>query len=472
MNNNITKNKRILIVDDEPDLCELLTMTVNAMDVEAKTAADLQQARRALKSRRFDLVLTDMRLPDGDGLELVSHIQKEYPGLPVAVITAHGSVESAVTALKNGAFDFLSKPLDLNNLRSIVATALQLDASEKSSQAALLGESDVMDTVRDIITRVARSQAPVQIRGESGTGKELVARMIHDASGRRTGEFIPVNCGAIPPELMESEFFGHRKGSFTGAVSDKDGLFQAADGGTLFLDEIAELPLPMQVKLLRVIQEKKVRPVGASSETAVDVRILSATHQDLAALASQHKFREDLYYRVNVIELPVPPLRARGDDVALLANAFLDKYANQHNASVKRLTPAALDALMHYGFPGNVRELENIIERAVTLCPNEQLEVSDLRLDDGRPADTPASSNTEDTAAPARMSRNWSRAVNPAARGCRAPGDRRCAGENALQQDCRGETSRAYVSPAALPHQEAGYRISRQSETAPAISGN
>ena len=379
------RKKRLLIVDDEPDLRELLSMTAHAMGLEATLAADLSGARDALGNDRFDLCLTDMRLPDGDGLELVSLIQGHYPGLPVAVITAHGSVESAVMALKNGAFDFLSKPLDLNNLRNIIATALQLDGAMPAAQDGLLGESTAMDTVRDIISRVARSQAPVHIRGESGTGKELVARMIHEASGRREGAFVPVNCGAIPPELMESEFFGHRKGSFTGAVSDKEGLFQAADGGTLFLDEIADLPLPMQVKLLRVIQEKKVRPVGASGETAVDVRILSATHQDLAALSKAHKFREDLYYRVNVIELPVPPLRERGDDILLLARAFLAKYASRYDAPAKSLSDAAADTLRHYNFPGNVRELENIIERAVTLCPNAVLDANDLRLETAEP---------------------------------------------------------------------------------------
>ncbi|MEM7612136.1 MAG: sigma-54 dependent transcriptional regulator [Pseudomonadota bacterium] len=380
MDASTSARQTVLIVDDEPDIRDLLGMTVSAMDLETKTAGDIASAKEKLSKRRFDLCLTDMRLPDGDGLQLVQYIQQQYPGLPVAVITAHGSVEAAVNALKSGAFDFLSKPLDLNNLRGIISTALQLDDATPDSAAKLLGNSAVMDGVRNVIDRVARSQAPVHIRGESGTGKELVARMIHDASGRREGEFVPVNCGAIPPELMESEFFGHRKGSFTGAVSDKDGLFQTADGGTLFLDEIAELPLPMQVKLLRVIQEKKVRPVGASTEQAVDVRILSATHQDLAALCKTHDFREDLYYRVNVIELPVPPLRERGDDIALLAEAFLDKYSRQYNAAAKSFSMHALSALIMYPFPGNVRELENIIERAVTLCANAELEVADLRL--------------------------------------------------------------------------------------------
>ncbi|MEO0575591.1 MAG: sigma-54 dependent transcriptional regulator [Pseudomonadota bacterium] len=386
-------NKCVLIVDDEPDIRDLLEMTVRAMNLDARTAPDIASAKQQLGKRSFDLCLTDMRLPDGDGLSLVSYLQNTSPGLPVAVITAHGSVESAVTALKNGAFDFLSKPLDLANLRSIISTALHLDSDSPNTSDALLGTSEVMDNVRDIIGRVARSQAPVHIRGESGTGKELVARMIHEASGRRDKAFVPVNCGAIPPELMESEFFGHRKGSFTGAVNDKEGLFQAADGGTLFLDEIAELPLPMQVKLLRVIQEKKVRPVGASKESSVDVRILSATHQDLAALSQSQEFREDLFYRVNVIELPVPPLRARGNDVLLLATAFLDKFAEQHNTTAKTLSAEARDALVGYGFPGNVRELENVIERAVTLCPGAILSHGDLNLEphianDKKPAAT------------------------------------------------------------------------------------
>ncbi|MEN7343165.1 MAG: sigma-54 dependent transcriptional regulator [Pseudomonadota bacterium] len=383
-------NRIVLVVDDEPDIRELLSMTISGMGIEAVEAASVRDAERQLKERAFDLCLTDMRLPDGDGLALVSKIQDLQPGLPVAVITAHGSVESAVTALKNGAFDFLSKPLDLNNLRNIVSTALQLGSDGSEDSTVLIGQSDVMNQVRDIISRVARSQAPVHIRGESGTGKELVARMIHEASGRRDQAFVPVNCGAIPHELMESELFGHRKGSFTGAVSDKEGLFQAADGGTLFLDEIAELPLPMQVKLLRVIQEKKVRPVGAAAEQPVDVRILSATHQDLAALSKAQSFREDLFYRVNVIELPVPPLRDRGSDVALLANRFLEQFADQHGVGRKTLTSDARAALSAYPFPGNVRELENIIERAVTLTAKETLDVDDLRLEPPSGSDTPA----------------------------------------------------------------------------------
>ncbi|MEL7024344.1 MAG: sigma-54 dependent transcriptional regulator [Pseudomonadota bacterium] len=373
-------NKHVLIVDDEPDIRDLLDMTVSSMGLKTTTAGSVGEAHTALEGGRFDLCLTDMRLPDGDGLDLVRHIEAQFASLPVAVITAHGSIEAAVTALKHGAFDFLSKPLDLNNLRSIIATALELHDAPDETASSLIGDSEAMDHVRDIIAKVARSQAPVHIRGESGTGKELVARMIHEASGRREREFVPVNCGAIPPDLMESEFFGHKRGSFTGAVSDKLGLFQSAEGGTLFLDEIAELPLAMQVKLLRVIQEKTVRPVGSAKETPVDVRILSATHQDLGALAKSQDFREDLYYRVNVIELPVPPLRARADDVLLLADAFLQRFGKQRDGASKTLTQAARQALKDYAFPGNVRELENAIERAVTLCPGPTIDVGDLQL--------------------------------------------------------------------------------------------
>lgn len=380
------QKKQVLIVDDEPDIRDLLDMTVSSMGLQTSTAGSIADAHSALQQKQFDLCLTDMRLPDGDGLDLVRHISDQHTAMPVAVITAHGSVESAVTALKHGAFDFLSKPLDLNNLRAIIATALELHDAPEGTGSSLLGESAAMDSVRDIIAKVARSQAPVHIRGESGTGKELVARMIHEASGRRDREFVPVNCGAIPPDLMESEFFGHKRGSFTGAVSDKQGLFQSADGGTLFLDEIAELPLGMQVKLLRVIQEKTVRPVGSAKEISVDVRILSATHQDLGALAKAQSFREDLYYRVNVIELPVPPLRARDEDVILLAEAFLKRFSGRRGSEAKVLSADAREALRHYSFPGNVRELENAIERAVTLCPNQVIDRSDLQLGPAHPA--------------------------------------------------------------------------------------
>ena len=362
-----------LVIDDEPDICELLSLTLGRMDVKTTSAADVASAKALLSEQRFNICLTDMRLPDGDGLELVAWMQTHAAGTPVAVITAHGNVETAVQALKLGAFDFISKPLDLGNLRTIVENALRLSTTvHQDSQ--LLGDSPLMHELREMIDKVSRSQAPVHIAGESGTGKELVAKLVHDSGPRANAPFVPVNCGAIPAELMESEFFGHRKGSFTGAVNDKAGLLQCAEGGTLFLDEIADLPLSMQVKLLRVIQEKKVRPVGASNEESVDVRILSATHQDLSAMVADGSFREDLYYRVNVIELRVPALRERGNDVILLANNILS-----------RLNPKATFAdsatvkLSKYAFPGNVRELENMLERAVTLSTSGLVEASDLQ---------------------------------------------------------------------------------------------
>ncbi len=370
------KRSTALVIDDEPDIRELLALTLGRMDVDTVLAGDLAAARRQLAEREFDICLTDMRLPDGNGLELVEWIQKHAPGMPVAVITAHGNVETAVQALKLGAFDFLTKPLDLQNLRNIVENALKLDRRPGAGDARLLGESPPMRQLRDMIDKVARSQAPVHISGESGTGKELVARLIHDSGPRRDGPFVPVNCGAIPAELMESEFFGHRKGSFTGAVSDKVGLVQAANGGTLFLDEIGDLPLAMQVKLLRVIQEQGVRPVGASREEQVDIRVLSATHMKLGELVANGRFREDLYYRINVIELRVPPLRERGDDVLLLADEILKRLGS----SLAILDEGAKSALCRYPFPGNVRELENLLERAVTLCASGTVTESDLNL--------------------------------------------------------------------------------------------
>jgi two-component system response regulator PilR (NtrC family) len=364
-----------LVIDDEPDICELLTLTLGRMNIRALAAADIASARQLLADNTFDLCLTDMRLPDGDGLELVEWMQAHLPGVPVAVITAHGNVETAVKALKLGAFDFISKPLDLGNLRSIVANALRLRDGDESGGSQLQGNSPPVEALREMVNKVARSQAPVHISGESGTGKELVARLIHDNGPRAAAPFVPVNCGAIPTELMESEFFGHRKGSFTGAVSDKAGLLQSAEHGTLFLDEIADLPLPMQVKLLRVIQEKTVRPVGAAAEEKVDVRILSATHRNLAEMVAAGEFREDLYYRINVIELHVPALRERGDDVLLLADHIL-----QHLDETATLEESARNALLGYAFPGNVRELENMLERAVTLCDSGKIMAEDLHM--------------------------------------------------------------------------------------------
>ena len=364
-----------LVIDDEPDICELLKLTLGRMDIRTETAMDVAAAKALLNAHDFDICLTDMRLPDGDGLELVEWIQGNAAGLPVAVITAHGNVETAVQALKLGAFDFISKPLDLGNLRTIVANALRVRATGTDSGSKLLGESESMRELRDMIAKVAQSQAPVHISGESGTGKELVARLIHDSGPRAEGPFVPVNCGAIPADLVESEFFGHRKGSFTGAVNDKAGLIQCAVDGTLFLDEIADLPLSMQVKLLRVIQEKKVRPVGAAREESVDIRILSATHKNLSQMVTDGEFREDLYYRINVIELHVPALRERGDDILLLAEHILHRL--QASAS---LDDGARDALLRYAFPGNVRELENMLERAVTLCTGGAIAADDLHM--------------------------------------------------------------------------------------------
>ncbi len=366
---------KALVVDDEPDICELLTMTLGRMNIDATAAPDLTSARALLDERDFDICLTDMRLPDGDGLELVEWIQVHATNLPVAVITAHGNVETAVQALKLGAFDFISKPLDLNHLRNIVENALKVEGKAPDQPSRLLGTSAAMLDLREMIDKVSRSQAPVHISGESGTGKELVARLIHDSGPRADGPFVPVNCGAIPSELMESEFFGHRKGSFTGAVSNKTGLIQSADGGTLFLDEIADLPLSMQVKLLRVIQEKTVRPVGAASEEPANARILSATHKNLSQMVAAGDFREDLFYRINVIELHVPALRDRGDDVIELAKHILGKL----DATAK-LDGSASSALLGYSFPGNVRELENMLERAVTLCTTGKISESDLHM--------------------------------------------------------------------------------------------
>lgn len=373
-----------LIVDDEPAIRELLNLTLTRMDVGCVLAADLKEARALLQSQPVDLCLTDMKLPDGSGLELVSHIQQHLAQVPVAVITAHGNVESAVQALKNGAFDFVSKPVDLNALRSLVSTALKLRERRASGDnrdaPRLLGQSPAIEQVRAMIAKVARSQAPVHISGESGTGKELVARLIHENGARAEGPFVAVNCGAIPAELMESEFFGHKKGSFTGAVADKDGLFQAAQGGTLFLDEVADLPLHMQVKLLRVIQEKAIRAIGAQRETPVDVRILSATHRHLGELVRAGKFREDLYYRIDVIELRVPPLRERLEDLSLLVEHILERLAHSMQRKPAQLASDAAAMLRAHPFPGNVRELENVLERAMTLADGEMIHASDVRL--------------------------------------------------------------------------------------------
>jgi len=410
-----------LIVDDEPDILQLLGITLSRMDILTCKAETITEAKDLLENNDFDFCLTDMRLPDGDGIDLIKHIQSSFPNLPVALITAHGNMDTAVEAMKAGAFDFLSKPVNLVALRSLISNAVNLNKirnkdsdienlsnndeaintlstklssstsppseipiKSSSQKKQLIGNSPAMLSLKKMILKLARSQAPVLINGESGTGKELVARLIHHKGPRLKQPFVPVNCGAIPSELMESEFFGHMKGSFTGAIKDKKGLFQMADGGTLFLDEIAELPIAMQVKLLRAIQEKAVRPVGSEHEIPVDTRILSATHRDLSFQVEQGTFRQDLYYRINVIELKVPSLKDRKEDIPQLVE-YLFKQMNLNSAASDqilktRLTQNALDGLMNYPFPGNIRELENILERAVTLVDEHNISLKDLNL--------------------------------------------------------------------------------------------
>ena len=376
-----------LIVDDEPDIRELLDITLSRMDIETISAENIAQAKEVLEQNKFDLCLTDMRLPDGNGIELIKYIQENFSDLPVAMITAHGNMEYAIEALKSGAFDFVSKPVDLNILRNLVNTALKLsksvtkeDEDNQNPEQGLLGKSESIKETRKKIQKLSRSQAPVYIHGESGVGKELVAKLIHEQGPRAENNFVPVNCGAIPAELMESEFFGHKKGSFTGATADKQGLFQAANGGTLFLDEVADLPLAMQVKLLRAIQEKAIRPIGAQEEISVNVRILSATHKNLNELTEKGDFRQDLYYRINVIELEVPSLREHPEDISILAKHLLKKIANEWQADTPELSGDALSALNNYAFPGNVRELENILERAMTLHEDNIITQADLQL--------------------------------------------------------------------------------------------
>jgi two-component system response regulator PilR (NtrC family) len=376
---------QILVVDDEADIRELLGMTLTRMGLEAHCAGTTAEALALLGKHEYELCLTDMRLPDGDGLTVLAHVSKHHPNLPVAVITAHGSTENAVAALKAGAFDYLAKPLALNQLRTLVRSALKLsdsnrraDAQEQSALPVLIGNSSVMEATRALIERLARSQAPIHVTGESGSGKELAARLIHLKGSRRDGPFVAVNCGAIPEALMESEFFGYRKGAFTGALADRDGFFQAASGGTLFLDEVADLPLQMQVKLLRAIQEKRVRKVGATGEEAVDVRIISATHRNLGDEVKGGAFRQDLYYRLNVIELKMPSLREMREDIPLLAQAVLERQCEGREPP--RLAVEAQTELSRYDFPGNVRELENILERALALATGEEITAADLQL--------------------------------------------------------------------------------------------
>jgi two-component system response regulator PilR (NtrC family) len=379
----------VLIIDDEPDIRELLEITLLRMGLDTLTAGNVEEALAQIEEHEPDMCLTDMKLPDGNGIDIVRFLQKKYPQIPVAVITAFGSMDTAVEALKAGAYDFVSKPVDLPKLRELIQTALQLTKDDKIGPQAkatpegderILGSSSAMQKLKRTIGKLARSQAPVYIHGESGSGKELVANEIHELSPRHNGPFIPVNCGAIPENLVESEFFGHTKGSFTGAVGDKQGLFQAAHKGTLFLDEVADLPLTMQVKLLRAIQERAIKPVGGLEEIPIDVRILSATHKSLEHEVASGNFRQDLYYRLNVIKLKVPPLRDRSDDIQLLADFFLKKIAERWQMPPIKLTQSARNALQSYSFPGNVRELENILERASTLCDEDEINAEDLQL--------------------------------------------------------------------------------------------
>lgn len=372
-----------LIIDDEPDILELLEMTLNRMDIKCDTADSVAAATSLIANKNYNLCLTDMRLPDGNGIDLVKLMHQNHPEVPVAVITAHGNMDTAIESMKAGAFDFISKPVELSALRKLVAAAVntnKIDSTTPTLKSKIIGTSNKIKNLEGSIKKLSRSQAPVYISGESGSGKELVARSIHELGPRSNAPFIPVNCGAIPSELMESEFFGHKKGSFTGAHQEKQGLFQAAESGTLFLDEVADLPLDMQVKLLRAIQEKAVRPVGASAEIQTDVRVLSATHKDLAKAVDEGKFRQDLFYRLNVIQLNVPPLRDRIEDLPLLTQKILARLAAEVELEIPSLTLDAMEQLKQYPFPGNVRELENILERAFTLCENNEIKAQDLQL--------------------------------------------------------------------------------------------
>lgn len=377
-----TLQNKALVIDDEPDIRELLEISLGRMDLATYSAGSVGEAKDILAKHHFDLCFTDMRLPDGTGIDLICHMQREYPRIPVAVITAYGNAQMAVESLKAGAFDFISKPIQLPVLRKLVDDALKLRVVDvERSQDGLLGDAAVIQNLRQMIDRLARSQAPVHITGESGTGKELVARQIHGRGPRSTNPFVPVNCGAIPSELMESEFFGHLKGSFTGALRDKAGLFQAAENGTLFLDEVAELPLHMQAKLLRALQERAVRPVGSETEVPVNVRVISATHQDLANRVKDGSFRQDLYYRLNVIPIRTPPLREHPEDIPTMTRAILERVASRNGlSSVPRPDEEAMERLLSYTFPGNVRELENVLERAVALSDGSAIGAQDLQL--------------------------------------------------------------------------------------------
>lgn len=384
--------QHVLIIDDEPDIRELLEITLMRMGVESSSAIDVHTAIQAIKEHDVDLILTDMRLPDGNGLDVVRYVAEFKPETPIAVITAHGNMDLAIESMKSGAFDFVSKPIDIHKLRNLINHALKVK-QETVQQASInaedepvtLGTSEPMQVLSRKIKKLAVSQAPVFIQGESGTGKELAARQIHSLGPRNNGAFVPVNCGAIPSELMESEFFGHKKGSFTGATEDKQGFFQAANGGTLFLDEVADLPLTMQVKLLRAIQEKKVRPIGSQTEIEVDVRILSATHKNLELMVEEGEFRQDLFYRINVITLNIPALRERHEDIPVLSENILQRIASNYELPVAKLNAKARKALEMYSFPGNVRELENILERAFAMCEDDVITEDDLNLNDSAP---------------------------------------------------------------------------------------
>ena len=374
---------RCLVVDDETDIRELVVLTLERMGITAESASNVSDAKNMLQKFQYQLCLTDMRLPDGLGLELVEYIGEHLPGLPVAVITAYGSAENAVSALKAGAFDYITKPISLKQLRPLVESALKLSTEKETlgtNTVDLIGDSPVMAHVRTMIAKLARSQAPVYISGESGSGKELAARLIHQNSSRKDKSFIAVNCGAIPENLMESEFFGYKKGAFTGAAQDTQGLFQAANGGTLFLDEVADLPLAMQVKLLRAIQEKKVRVVGGTTEESVDVRIISATHKNLNAMMEKGEFRQDLYYRLNVIQLKMPALRERPEDIPELTQRLLNKLCATQGISAPTIAPDADIYIRQLQFPGNVRELENMLERALALCDGNTITIDDLSM--------------------------------------------------------------------------------------------
>ncbi len=396
------QNLPVLIVDDEPDICDLLALTLSRKNITSDTAYDISSAKKLIEKNQYSLCLTDMRLPDGNGLELINFIQSASPSTPVAMITAHGNMDTAISALKQGAFDFLSKPIDLKQLKKLIDSALKLNRPQEIENTEhlskqLAGNSAAIQKLRQLIVRVARSQAPVYIHGESGTGKEVVARLIHENSVRKNEPFIAVNCGAIPAELVESEFFGHTKGSFTGANEDKIGLFQAANGGSLLLDEVADLPLAMQVKLLRAIQEKAVRPVGSNSEISVDVRILSATHKNLQVLVDQGLFRSDLFYRINVIELDIPSLRERPEDITEITDQILQRIAKKQNSAAATISADALEALKAQPFPGNVRELENTLERTLALGDPKSIRLNDLIFPSTKTSSTPLPDTSSDT---------------------------------------------------------------------------